>query len=46
LQELIGLAADPTAWIALATLIAMEVVIGVNNLCVRRNPGKENGYVT
>jgi predicted tellurium resistance membrane protein TerC len=32
LQELLGLAADPTAWIALATLIAMEVVLGVDNL--------------
>jgi predicted tellurium resistance membrane protein TerC len=31
-QELMGLAADPTAWAALATLIAMEVVLGIDNL--------------
>jgi predicted tellurium resistance membrane protein TerC len=29
---LLALAADPTAWIALATLIAMEVVLGIDNL--------------
>ena len=26
------LVADPSAWVALATLIAMEVVLGVDNL--------------
>jgi predicted tellurium resistance membrane protein TerC len=29
---LLALAADPAAWVALATLIAMEVVLGIDNL--------------
>jgi predicted tellurium resistance membrane protein TerC len=29
---LLALAADPAAWLALATLIAMEVVLGIDNL--------------
>jgi predicted tellurium resistance membrane protein TerC len=29
---LLSLAADPAAWVALATLIAMEVVLGIDNL--------------
>jgi predicted tellurium resistance membrane protein TerC len=29
---LLSLAADPTAWVALVTLIAMEVVLGIDNL--------------
>ena len=32
MDYLIQLAADPTAWVALATLIAMEVVLGIDNL--------------
>ena len=32
LDNLLILAADPTVWIALATLIAMEVVLGIDNL--------------
>ena len=32
MTDLIALAADPAAWVALATLIAMEVVLGVDNL--------------
>jgi predicted tellurium resistance membrane protein TerC len=32
LDYLITLAADPAAWAALATLIAMEVVLGIDNL--------------
>ena len=32
MDTLIRLAADPAAWAALATLIAMEVVLGVDNL--------------
>jgi predicted tellurium resistance membrane protein TerC len=32
MDNLITLAADPTAWVALATLIAMEVVLGIDNL--------------
>lgn len=32
MNDLLTLAADPTAWIALATLIAMEVVLGIDNL--------------
>ncbi len=32
MQNLMTLAADPAAWIALVTLIAMEVVLGVDNL--------------
>jgi predicted tellurium resistance membrane protein TerC len=32
MSELAGLAASPEAWIALATLIVMEVVLGVDNL--------------
>jgi predicted tellurium resistance membrane protein TerC len=31
-DNLIALAKDPAAWLALATLIAMEVVLGVDNL--------------
>ena len=32
MDDLIRLAADPTAYVALATLIAMEVVLGIDNL--------------
>jgi predicted tellurium resistance membrane protein TerC len=32
MQDLLALAADPHAWAALATLIVMEVVLGVDNL--------------
>jgi len=32
MDNLLSLAADPTAWVALATLIAMEVVLGIDNL--------------
>jgi predicted tellurium resistance membrane protein TerC len=32
LDSLLVLAADPAAWVALATLIAMEVVLGIDNL--------------
>src|SRR3954468_16785621 len=32
MDYLLTLAADPAAWIALATLIAMEVVLGIDNL--------------
>ncbi len=32
MTNLIGLVVDPTAWAALATLIAMEIVLGVDNL--------------
>src|SRR5580693_9732856 len=32
LTNLIDLALDPAAWVALATLIAMEIVLGVDNL--------------
>ena len=32
MADLVALAADPTAWIALATLIMMEVVLGIDNL--------------
>ena len=32
MDALLTLAADPTVWIALATLIAMEVVLGIDNL--------------
>jgi predicted tellurium resistance membrane protein TerC len=32
MDTLISLLADPTAWIALATLIVMEVVLGIDNL--------------
>jgi predicted tellurium resistance membrane protein TerC len=31
-EDLLRLAAEPTAWAALATLIAMEVVLGIDNL--------------
>src|SRR5690606_16809101 len=31
-NELVTLAADPTAWLALVTLIAMEIVLGIDNL--------------
>ncbi|HUI20527.1 MAG TPA: TerC family protein [Methylocella sp.] len=32
MDSLLALAADPTAWLALATLIAMEIVLGIDNL--------------
>ncbi len=32
MDELLMLAADPTAWAALVTLIALEVVLGIDNL--------------
>jgi len=32
MTDLIALALDPAAWIALATLVAMEIVLGVDNL--------------
>ncbi|MBT2188712.1 TerC family protein [Sphingobium nicotianae] len=32
LEGLAALASEPTAWVALATLVAMEVVLGVDNL--------------
>ncbi|EHL95747.1 integral membrane protein TerC family protein [Acetobacteraceae bacterium AT-5844] len=32
MDSLLALAADPAAWIALATLVAMEVVLGIDNL--------------
>ncbi|PHK94232.1 hypothetical protein CR162_14420 [Pseudoroseomonas rhizosphaerae] len=32
MDSLLALAADPAAWIALATLMAMEVVLGIDNL--------------
>ncbi|MEQ9561004.1 MAG: TerC family protein, partial [Woeseiaceae bacterium] len=32
MEYLISLLTDPTAWIALATLTMMEVVLGIDNL--------------
>ena len=32
MNDLLALAADPAAWLALVTLIAMEVVLGIDNL--------------
>ncbi len=32
MDNLLALAADPTAWVALVTLIVMEVVLGIDNL--------------
>ena len=32
MQDLLALAADPAAWVALLTLIVMEVVLGIDNL--------------
>jgi predicted tellurium resistance membrane protein TerC len=32
MEEIIALATEPSAWAALATLIAMEVVLGIDNL--------------
>ena len=32
MENLTALAADPAVWAALATLIAMEVVLGIDNL--------------
>ena len=32
MEELLVLARDPNAWAALATLIVMEVVLGIDNL--------------
>ena len=32
MQDLLALAADPAAWVALVTLIVMEVVLGIDNL--------------
>ncbi|MEX7272118.1 TerC family protein, partial [Pseudomonas aeruginosa] len=32
MDHLVQLAADPTVWAALATLVVMEVVLGIDNL--------------
>ncbi len=32
MDQIYALAADPTAWVALATLVIMEVVLGIDNL--------------
>ncbi|HAE00323.1 MAG TPA: hypothetical protein DCG04_02395, partial [Rhodospirillaceae bacterium] len=32
MEEILTLAASPAAWIALLTLIVMEVVLGIDNL--------------
>ena len=32
MEYLLELAASPTAWVALATLIVMEIVLGIDNL--------------
>jgi predicted tellurium resistance membrane protein TerC len=32
MEEILDLAADPNAWLALATLVVMEVVLGIDNL--------------
>ncbi len=32
MNHLIALAADPSAWLALVTLVAMEIVLGIDNL--------------
>ncbi len=32
MQELLALTVDPSAWLALATLVVMEVVLGIDNL--------------
>ena len=32
MQDIMTLMQDPTAWIALATLVVMEVVLGIDNL--------------
>lgn len=32
MENVIAIFADPTAWVALATLIAMEIVLGIDNL--------------
>lgn len=32
MHDLVNLASDPAAWVALATLIVMEVVLGIDNL--------------
>jgi len=32
MDQLLALAADPAAWVALATLVVMEVVLGIDNL--------------
>ena len=32
MEDILSLLSDPTAWVALATLVAMEVVLGIDNL--------------
>ena len=32
MQDIIVLLSDPAAWLALATLVVMEVVLGIDNL--------------
>nr|WP_077549761.1 TerC family protein [Pseudorhizobium flavum] len=32
MQDIMGLIQDPTAWVALVTLVVMEVVLGIDNL--------------
>src|SRR4028118_440240 len=32
MDDLVALAGDPAAWVALGTLIAMEIILGIDNL--------------
>ena len=41
LADLTALAADPVVWVALATLIAMEVVLGIDNLIFIVDPDQQ-----
>jgi predicted tellurium resistance membrane protein TerC len=37
MDPLLALASEPAAWVALVTLIAMEVVLGIDNLIFTRS---------
>jgi Membrane protein TerC, possibly involved in tellurium resistance len=41
MDGLLALAADPAVWIALATLIVMEVVLGIDNLIFISHPDQQ-----
>ena len=32
---------DPAAWVCLATLVVLEIVLGIDNLCIYCNSGRK-----
>ena len=43
METLLALARDPAAWAALATLVAMEIVLGIDNLIMNLPTAKAYG---